>query len=170
MKGIPDYLEYNLKVVFVGFNPGLTSAATGHHYAGQGNRFWKLLAESELTPRLYSPEEDYKLLKLGLGLTNIVTRPTRRAEDLTAADYEQGRKELWEKLKKYQPEVACYTGIGVYREFSQRKKFPRGFQSQDQVEGVKDFVVSSPSGLNRIPFEQQLSYYVELNEYIKNSS
>lgn len=67
--GIPDYLDYQLQIVFIGFNPGLTSARTGHHYASPTNRFWKLLFESGLTPVQYQPGEDYKLLEHGLNRT-----------------------------------------------------------------------------------------------------
>ncbi len=169
MEGIPDYLDYKLKIVFIGFNPGLTSASKGHHYASPTNRFWKLLYDSGLTDRLYEPEEDFKLLNLKYGLTNIVHRPTKRATEISREEYDKGRIVLIKKLKKYKPEVVCYTGIGVYRYFSKRRNFTSGWQEDNQIEGIKDFVVSSPSGLNRTPYEQQLLQYIKLKEYLTNS-
>ncbi|MFW6287869.1 MAG: mismatch-specific DNA-glycosylase [bacterium] len=166
LKELPDYLDYNLKVIFIGFNPGIRSAETGHHYAGRGNRFWKLLYESGLTPYQLEPEEDYKLLDLGYGLTNIVMRPSKKASDLDKGEYLAGRKILKAKLQKYNPEYACYTGIGVYRNFSGKKKIKRGLQDDQVLPGIKDFVISSPSGLNRTPYQEQLSRYKELKQLI----
>ena len=100
MKEINDYLKKSLKIIFIGFNPGIKSSQTGYHYAHPTNRFYKLLFESGLTPRLYEPEEDHKLLELGYGLTNIVSRPTKSAAKIKEKEYERGRKELLKKLKK----------------------------------------------------------------------
>jgi TDG/mug DNA glycosylase family protein len=167
MEEVSDHLKKDLKIIFIGFNPGVKSSQTGHHYAHPTNRFYKLLYESGLTPRLYKPEEDHKLLELGYGLTNIVQRPTKSAEKIKSSEYEKGRKILLDKLKKYQPEVACFTGIGVYKEFAQKTNVKRGLQSTQHVQGIKEFVISSPSGLNRTPYQKQLSKYKELKELIE---
>ena len=82
-EGLPDYLGPGLKVLLVGINPGLRSAKVGHHFAGLGNYFWKLLHDSGITPRRFSYEEDALLLDFGVGLTNIVDRPTRGSGDLS---------------------------------------------------------------------------------------
>lgn len=166
MEEVPDHLKKGLKIIFIGFNPGIKSSETGHHYAHPTNRFYKLLYEAGLTDRLYEPSEDHKLLKLGYGLTNIVQRPTKSADGIKNEEYEKGRKELLEKLKKYRPEVACFTGIGVYKEFSQKSNVKRGLQPESHVKGVKEFVISSPSGLNRTPYEKQLAMYKKLKELI----
>lgn len=167
MEELADHLKKGLKIIFIGFNPGIKSSETGHHYAHPTNRFYKLLYESGLTPRLYKPAEDYKLLKLGYGLTNIVQRPTKSADGIKREEYEEGRKELIEKLKKYHPEVACFTGIGVYKEFAQKSKVKRGLQPKSYIEGVKEFVISSPSGLNRTPYKKQFEMYRRLKELIE---
>ncbi len=161
---MPDVIAPGLNILFIGFNPGVRSAETGHHFAGPSNRFWKLLAESGLTPRRYKPEEDFDLTGLGFGITNIVPRPTRAAAEITKEEFIEGRKKLITKLKRYKPLIACYEGIGVYREAAQITEVTCGLQPQSIAPGVIDFVVSSPSGLNRIPYAEQLKYYVELKE------
>ena len=166
MEEVPDHLKKGLKIIFIGFNPGIKSSETGHHYAHPTNRFYKLLHEAGLTDRLYEPSEDHKLLKLGYGLTNIVQRPTKSADGIKSEEYEKGREELLEKLKKYRPEVACFTGIGVYKEFSQKSNVKRDLQPESHVKGVKEFVISSPSGLNRTPYKKQLAMYKNLKELI----
>ncbi|MFW6022530.1 MAG: mismatch-specific DNA-glycosylase [Halanaerobiaceae bacterium] len=166
---LPDYLDYNMKIIFIGFNPGIKSAKSGHHYAGRSNRFWKLLYESDLTPYKFTPEEDEKLPELGYGLTNIVMRPSRKASNLSKEEYLTGRKLLKEKLEKYRPKFACYTGIGVYKNFSGKRNFSRGLQENNVIKGVKDFVISSPSGLNRTPYQEQLVRYKKLKMLIKNN-
>lgn len=114
MKALPDYLAPGLKVVFVGFNPGETSAREGHYYAYPGNRFYWLLWQSGLTDRLYTPAEDAALLALGYGLTDLVGRSTKSSADLTGADIRRGREELLAKLRHYRPRVVCCNGKGVY--------------------------------------------------------
>ncbi len=167
MKEVPDIIAHNLKILFIGFNPGLRSAATGHHFAGHSNRFWKLLAASGLTPQLLKPEEDHRLLTWGYGITNIVARPSRAAAEITKAEYQAGREILKDKLRQYKPQVACFAGIGVYREFIRQPGIGCGLQPVCSVEGVADFVVPSPSGLTRILFQDQLVYYQKLLGLIK---
>ena len=120
---------------------------------------------SGLTPRRFKPEEDIDLPELGYGITNIVPRPTRAAAEITKEEFNEGRKKLIAKLKRYKPLIACYEGIGVYREAAQAAEVACGRQPQSLVPGVIDFVVSSPSGLNRIPYAEQLKFYVELKEF-----
>lgn len=164
MKEIGDIIDYNLRILFVGFNPGLRSSETGHHFAGYSNRFWKLLYQSGLTPKQFQPEEGCLLLSLGLGITNIVSRPSREAAEITKEEYAAGREELKRKFTVYTPRVACYEGIGVYRQFAQVKDIVCGRQTQNVVAGVIDFVVPSPSGKNPILFGKQLEYYLELKQ------
>ncbi|MED1604717.1 G/U mismatch-specific DNA glycosylase [Cytobacillus sp. FSL W7-1323] len=167
MKPIDDHLKKDLKVIFIGFNPSVKSAETGFHYANRHNRFWKILYQSGLTERVYLPEENHQLLQLGYGLTNIVSRPTKAASDITKEEYQAGRLELLEKLKKYQPEVACYVGKGVYQEFSKKKKVSWGFQSESVVPGVIDFVAPSSSGLVRMKIDEIVDIYKQLREKLR---
>lgn len=162
MQEVRDIIRPRLTVLFVGFNPGIRSAETGHHFAGHSNRFWKLLHAAGLTPRQLRPEEDEALLSLGLGITNIVSRPTKAAAEITREEYRLGRLALIDKLAFYRPRIACYAGIGVYREFAVLKDVACGLQHGKVVPGVTDFVVPNPSGLNRMSFNDQLRHYKEL--------
>jgi TDG/mug DNA glycosylase family protein len=164
MKEVRDIIAHDLIILFVGYNPGARSAEIGHHFAGYSNRFWKLLYEAGLTPRQVKPEEDDSILKLGYGITNIVARPSRTAAEITKEEYNQGRDILKQKLAEFKPRIACYEGIGVYKEFAGRVDVACGLQPSNVIEGVLDFVVSSPSGLNRIPFSEQLTHYIKLKE------
>ncbi len=159
---MPDIVAPGLCILFVGFYPGIKSSETGHHFASHSNRFWRLLHSSGLTPRLYSPEEDSLLLDIGYGITNIVARPTRSAAEITKAEYRAGSERLAHLIERIRPRITCYEGIGVYREFCGKKDIRCGQQSNPVIEGTIDFVVPSPSGLNRISFDEQLEWYVEL--------
>lgn len=154
-----DILKTGLRLVFCGYNPSLTSGRSGHHYAHPGNRFWRVLFASGITDRLYEPEEDAALLDLGIGFTNLASRPTRRADELTREEIKAGAEALREKLERYEPRVVAYTGIGVYRWFRATSKVSWGVQSDAAVPGVSDVVVPSPSGLNRMRFEQLVEHY-----------
>ncbi len=165
MNPIPDHLKKGLKIIFIGFNPSIKSSETGHHFANPNNRFWKILYESGLTPRLYKTEEDQDLIKLGFGLTNIVMRPTKEALEITKEEYEEGRILLQNKLKVYQPQIACYVGKGVYQELTRTKKIEWGVQSASVVEGVTDFVAPSSSGLVRMKITEIIGIYKQLNDF-----
>ncbi|WP_456279547.1 G/U mismatch-specific DNA glycosylase [Bacillus sp. AK128] len=163
MYPIPDHLAPNLKIVFIGFNPSIKSGQTGNHFSNPSNRFWKILYQSGITPRLYHTTEDRDLLKLGYGLTNIVERPTKEALEITKEEYEEGRELLKQKLQTYKPKVACYVGKGVYQEFSKQKKIQWGVQPQSMVEGVIDFVAPSSSGLVRMRIEEIVEIYKQIH-------
>jgi TDG/mug DNA glycosylase family protein len=166
MNPIPDHLEADLKIVFIGFNPSVKSGETGHHFANPNNRFWKILHESGLTPRLYTTNEDQDLLKLGYGLTNIVERPTKEALDITKEEYEEGRALLKQKLIDYRPKVACYVGKGVYQELARNKKVAWGVQPTSVVDGVIDFVAPSSSGLVRMKMDEIVKIYKRVRALI----
>ncbi len=112
---VSDLLVPGLDLVFCGYNPSLASGHTGHHYAHPGNRFWRVLFASGITDRLYEPQEDERLLGLGIGFTNLCSRPTRRADELTREEIRSGALALRQKLERFGPAAVAYTGIGVYR-------------------------------------------------------
>ncbi|MDU4961502.1 MAG: G/U mismatch-specific DNA glycosylase [Sporomusaceae bacterium] len=165
MTTVADIIKPRLRILFIGFNPGLRSAETGCHFAGHSNRFWKLLAAAGLTPRQLRPAESRQLLEWGCGITNIVARPSKAAAEISKQEYRQGAAVLKAKLTDYQPAIACYAGIGVYREFSGKKAVACGLQSDSVVPPIDDFVVPSPSGLNRIAYNEQLYWYLELKKH-----
>jgi TDG/mug DNA glycosylase family protein len=163
MDTIHDHIIHNLDILFVGFNPSIRSGETGHHYANPNNRFWSILYEAEITPRKYAPTEDFKLLELNYGLTNIVSRPTVGAADITKKEYEIGRSELKAKIEHYQPKIVCFVGKGVYQEYSRNLKPSWGVQKESVVEGTIEFVAPSSSGLVRMKRKDIVTIYRELN-------
>jgi TDG/mug DNA glycosylase family protein len=171
MNEILDHLDHGLQIVFIGFNPSIRSGEVGHHYANPRNNFWRILHQSGLTPRLYDASEDGELLKLGYGFTNIVARPTRGIDDITREEYNEGRECLRSKLEQYRPEIACFVGKGVYTEFSRRTKANWGFQGDvpPTVDGVREFVAPSSSGLVRMPMNEIIGIYHRLSEFTKES-
>jgi double-stranded uracil-DNA glycosylase len=168
MKSIPDHIRKDLHILFVGFNPSLLSSETGHHFANPRNRFWTILYKAGLTQRKYKPEEDYLLLNEGYGLTNIVERPSKEASEIFREEYKEGKEILKLKLVTFKPKVVCFVGKGVYLQYSGKKRAPWGLQIESITEGVKEFVAPSSSGLVRMPIEEIISIYSNLNK-IKNS-
>jgi double-stranded uracil-DNA glycosylase len=144
---IPDALETNLDVVFVGINPGLWSGAVGHHFARPGNRFWKALYGSGFTDRLLSPFEDALLLDSHLGLTNLVARTTARADELSANEIRRGARELEERLAPLRPRFVAILGVGAYRTGFGRPDAALGPQEED-LAGSRLWILPNPSGLN----------------------
>lgn len=111
---LPDHLRPELSIVFVGINPGLRSAALGHHYAGHSNRFWKLIYDAHLVPAPLTYRDDGRLPEWGLGLTNLVSRSTASMASLTPQDYATGRLVLKEKIFRYRPRVVALLGMTLY--------------------------------------------------------
>ena len=161
-----DLLRPGLDLLFCGYNPSLTSGRTGYHYAHPGNRFWRVLFASGITDRLYAPEEDASLLDLGIGFTNLCPRPTRRADELTREEIRAGADDLSGRLRRYGPSAVAYTGIGVYKWFRATSKVGWGVQPDPAVRGVTDVVVPSPSGLNRMRFEELVDHYRALKPLV----
>lgn len=162
-----DLLGHGLSLVFCGYNPSLVSGAAGHHYAHRSNRFWGVLHAAGITDRRYAPDEDAELLELGIGFTNLVARPTRRADELERPEIDEGAAALRAKLELYRPRAVAYTGIGVYRLFVGSRRVGWGEQPQPVVPGVADVVVPSPSGLNRMRFEELVEHYRPLAGFMQ---
>lgn len=167
MNCLPDYLENNLSILFVGFNPSILSGETGHHFASPNNRFWKILFEAGLTARLYHSVEDGKLLEMGYGLTNIVERPTKAADEITKEEYQNGRENLHKKIFQFKPKYVCYVGKGVYKEYSKKREIPWGLQAESVINGSLDFVAPSSSGLVRMKLNEIIAVYQQLAELLK---
>ena len=146
-KPLPDVIAPGLDVLFCGINPSLVSAARGHHFARPGNRFWPALHLAGLTPRRLSPEEDRELLDHGLGVTNVVDRPTRAAAELTAAELREGAAALADLVAEYRPRVLAVLGITAWRVGFGRPRAAIGLQPET-VGGAATWVVPNPSGLN----------------------
>ncbi|WP_221564856.1 mismatch-specific DNA-glycosylase [Alkalihalobacillus sp. TS-13] len=168
LEPIPDILDDDLKIVFVGFNPSILSGEMGHHYANPRNRFWNILYQSGLTDCVYAPVEDRLLLtKFRYGFTNIVERPTKEAAEITKAEYKDGKETLKKKLKRYQPKVVCFVGKGVYNQYSGRRNVEWGLQIEPVISGMKEFVAPSSSGLVRMKIEDIIRIYEKLHEIVE---
>ena len=115
---LPDYLRPGLDVVFVGINPGRHSAARGHHYAGPGNHFWPLLYESGLVPEPLTYKEDWRCPDFGIGLTNLVARPSPTMDDLSLQEMQAGVEPLRQKVLRCQPRVVCFNGKRIFEVFA----------------------------------------------------
>nr|WP_204331281.1 G/U mismatch-specific DNA glycosylase [Geodermatophilus sabuli] len=146
-KPVPDVLAPDLELLFCGINPSLASAAGGHHFARPGNRFWPALHLAGLTPRRLAPEEDRELLRYGLGVTNLVDRPTRTAAELSPAELRDGAAALAELVARYRPRVLAVLGITAYRAGFSRPGAVLGRQPE-RIGGVETWAVPNPSGLN----------------------
>jgi double-stranded uracil-DNA glycosylase len=144
---VPDIIGPGLKVLFCGINPGLYSAATGHHFARPGNRFWPALHAGGFTPRLLAPWEEEELLSLGYGITNLVDRATATADELRPEEFVAGRAKLARKAKKYAPAVIAVLGLGAYRTALAAPKAAIGPQ-ETRLAGARLWVLPNPSGLN----------------------
>ncbi len=146
-KTVPDVIAPNLKVLFSGINPGLYTAAVGHHFARPGNRFWKALYEAGFTGRLFSPFEEHELLKSGYGITNVVSRATASADLLTTEEVIAGGKRLSAKVRRYRPRILAVLGLGAYRTAFNRTKATVGRQDE-MIDETRLWVLPNPSGLN----------------------
>jgi TDG/mug DNA glycosylase family protein len=146
-KTVPDLIAPGLKVLFVGINPGLYTAAIGHHFGRPGNRFWPALHAGGFTPRLFAPFEKAQLLKLGYGITNLVKRATARADELTDDELIAGVAILRRKVRKYRPKFIAIVGITSYRIAFQQPKAKLGRQPE-KFERAIVWVLPNPSGLN----------------------
>jgi TDG/mug DNA glycosylase family protein len=162
-----DLLVPGLSLVFCGYNPSLASGAAGYHYAHRSNRFWKALYEAGITEREYAPREDRELLARGIGFTNLVPRPTRRADELGREEIREGAATLRRTLSTYRPGAVAYTGIGVYRLFLGIRKVQWGVQAESALPGVTDVVVPSPSGLNRMSLSEIVDHYRPLRGFLE---
>jgi TDG/mug DNA glycosylase family protein len=144
---VPDVIAPGLEVLFCGINPGLYSAATGHHFARPGNRFWPALHRSGFTPRQLDPAEQQLLLDFGLGVTNIAARATAGAAELSPAELREGGELLVEKLRRHRPAWVAFLGLGAYGTAFGRRH-PRVGPAPGLVEGTASWVLPNPSGLN----------------------
>jgi double-stranded uracil-DNA glycosylase len=147
-QSLPDVLAPGLSVVFCGINPGLRAAATGHHFAGRGNRFWRALHLAGFTPELLSPENDRQLLQYGYGLTAAVARPTARADELSRSEIEAGAAQFEAKIRHYAPGVIAFLGKAAIAAMSGRREIEWGLQPTG-FGGARAWVLPNPSGLNR---------------------
>lgn len=146
-KTVRDVIAPDLKVLFCGINPGLYTAAVGHHFARPGNRFWPALYAGGFSERLLSPFDEHELLKSGYGVTNVVMRTTATADQLSRDEIIEGGKKLRRKVLRYRPAVLAILGVGAYRTAFDRPKAAVGRQ-EEMIGKTLVWVLPNPSGLN----------------------
>jgi double-stranded uracil-DNA glycosylase len=144
---VPDVLRPGLDVLFCGINPGLWSAAVGHHFARPGNRFWKALHLGGFTPRQLDPAEEDELPRLGLGITNLVGRATAGAAELGPEELRAGAAGLAAKAAATRPRVVAVLGVGAYRTAFARPRAAVG-PLPEPIGGSAAWLLPNPSGLN----------------------
>jgi TDG/mug DNA glycosylase family protein len=143
---LPDYLPARPDILFVGINPGSYSARQGHYYARGTNRFWWALHASGLIPMPLAPGEDWRVVEFGLGLTDLVKRPTNSAADVRADEFADGRAILADKIQRAQPLIVCFNGLTGYQQFFQEPTQP-GRQIR-RLHAAYVFVLPSTSARN----------------------
>jgi double-stranded uracil-DNA glycosylase len=157
-KTLPDVIAPNLRVLFCGINPGLYTAAVGHHFARPGNRFWPALHKSGFTDQQISPFDERELLESGIGISNVVPHATATAAELTKEDFIKGGRLLAAKIKRYRPRIVAILGVGAYRAAFAKPEARIGEQPE-RIHDARVWVLPNPSGLNA---NYQLSELVKL--------
>ena len=143
-----DRVEPGVRVLFVGINPGIRSAETGHHFAGYSNRFWKLLSAARLVPEPVTFLDDDRLGEWGFGITNLIARATPGIDTLERAEHARGERVLRRKVRRWKPEIVAFVGVSLYR-FVFDKRGPVALGPQNETfEGARVFVLPNPSGRN----------------------
>jgi double-stranded uracil-DNA glycosylase len=168
-----DRVGPSSRALLVGINPGIRSAAIGHHFAGSSNRFWKLLFDAGLVPEPIGPEDDRRLPEWGLGVTNLIPRSTPGIDTLRPQEYVDGERALRRKVRRWKPPIVAFVGVTLYRVLFhhdhrraarvrrnpvsassaisavpvKRRRFRCGLQPE-RFEGARLFVLPNPSGRN----------------------
>jgi TDG/mug DNA glycosylase family protein len=165
---VPDILGPGLDVVFCGINPGLRSAEAGAHFANPRNDFWRLLADSGLTPRLLDPAEQWQLVQYGYGLTNAAYRTTRGSGELRRADFAGAAERLARIALQLRPRMIAFVGKTAYQGVF-RERPALGLQER-RLAGTRLFVLPSTSPANAaVPYAERLRWFEELRDVIRAS-
>jgi len=167
---LTDRIEPGVRLMLIGINPGVMSATTGHHFAGPTNKFWRLLYESGVVPEPVTHEDDVRLPEWGIGMTNLVARPTPGIDTLRPEEYLEGWRILERKIERFRPEIVAFVGVTMYRALWKviaqvpaavpklksegGKGTPKGAMAiapgfqKATVHGARIFVLPNPSGRN----------------------
>jgi TDG/mug DNA glycosylase family protein len=167
-----DRIKPGVRVLFVGINPGVRSALTGHHFAGFSNRFWKLLFESRLVPQRVTCEDDDRLPEFGFGITNICPRATPSIDTLLPEEYVAGRMRLRRKIARYRPPIVAMVGITVFRAMCPERKGAIALGPQpERIGGSEVFVLPNPSGRNaNFSYEEMLGAFRALRRRVRRAA
>ena len=166
-----DRIGAGVQVLFVGINPGIRSAAIGHHFAGYSNRFWKLLYDSRLIAEPIRAEDDARLCEWGFGITNLIARMTPGIDTLEPHEYPAGLRTLRRKVRRWKPKVVAFVGVSLYRViFDKKGPVACGLQ-EETFEGAGVFVLPNPSGRNaNFSYQQMLAAFRKLRDFHRQAS
>lgn len=163
-----DRIEPGVRVLLIGINPGVMSATSGHHFAGPTNRFWGLLYESGIVPEPVTHEDDDRLPQFGIGMTNLIARPSPGIDVLKPQEYLDGWKILEQKIDRFRPKIVAFVGVTMYRALwkvlghTEAPVIKPGFQKAT-VHGARLFVLPNPSGRNaHFSYDDMLAAFSEL--------
>jgi len=168
LRRLRDVVVHRPKLLLVGINPGLRSSAEGHHFAGNGNPFWRLLYAARLIGTPLGYREDQWLALENIALTNLCPRPTRSAAELTPAELARGSRTLSRKIARLEPRVVAFVGLSLYQVFFRLPKTGGPGPKPQTIAGARVFVVPNPSGLNAsFPgFRSKLVWFEALREFV----
>jgi TDG/mug DNA glycosylase family protein len=166
-----DAVRLPMRALFVGINPGVRSALTGHHFAGYSNRFWNLLFESRLVPEPVTAADDRRLPEWGYGVTNLIPRPTPGIDTLRVDEYVAGARTLRRKVRRWRPPVMALVGVTLYRSlFPKQRATARRVIGlhEERFEGADVFVLPNPSGRNaNYSYPEMLGAFTDLRRYLE---
>jgi TDG/mug DNA glycosylase family protein len=166
-----DVLVPRPRVLFVGINPSLRSEAVGHHFAGPGNPFWRLLYAAGLIPEPLTYQEDWRLADFQMALTNLCPRATRSASELTQDELERCKHALDQKIRRLRPELVAFVGVTLYKVFFGRSRLGTGGPGlkPDRIHGARVFVLPNPSGRNASfpSFAAKLNWFKRLRQVVQ---
>jgi double-stranded uracil-DNA glycosylase len=169
MPRLRDVLTPHPQVLFVGINPSLRSKQVGHHFAGRGNPFWRLLYASGILPEELTYSDDGKLADYQLALTNLCARATRSAAELEREEIQRGQRAVLRKISRLQPAVVAFVGASIYRYFCADRAASGVGPKPETICGARVFVLPNPSGLNaNFPgFKDKLVWFEQLREFAR---
>lgn len=161
---LPDHIQPGIQILFVGINPGLRSAQTGHHFAGHSNRFWKLLYDSALVTEPLTYQDDWRLPEWKLGVTNIIGRCSAGIDVLDSGEYRRGLAPLEEKITRYHPQIVALLGVTIYRMIFPFIGSPEVGRTRVRLADVPVFLLPNPSGRNaHYPYNRMLAAFRALH-------
>jgi double-stranded uracil-DNA glycosylase len=165
MRTLPDHLRKGMKLVIIGCNPTDSSVRVGHYYAGRDNPFWPILFESGVVPEPFDYHDDKRVIEFGIGLTDLVKKPSKTSDMLTREDFAEGRIVLSQKLEEFGPRVVAFNGRLTYEQFAQRKcKF--GLQ-KEKLYGARVFVLPATSGAAAGNKKEAILHFRKLAQLVK---
>ncbi len=168
MPRLRDVMTPHPRLLFVGINPSLRSQQVGHHFAGPGNPFWRLLYAAGIVPDELTYSDDGELARYGLALTNLCSRATRTAAELSRDEIQRGKRTLMRKITRLKPAVVAFVGASIYRYFCAGRGSGGVGAKPERILGARVFVVPNPSGLNAsFPgFKDKLVWFERLREFV----